>query len=86
MGVSAAYTTQGVWCGGFLYFDEMGMLIYCRHCGNCLGMLCAGHLAVKHRGREIVADLPRSILCERCGWVWRPEGQGDDMPEAAKCH
>ncbi len=47
------------------------MLIVCGRCGQVLGMLCAGHVFIKHHHREIVADRIVAIKCEDCGQVWR---------------
>ncbi len=47
------------------------MLIVCGRCGQVLGMLCAGHVFIKHHHREIVADRIVAIKCEECGQVWR---------------
>lgn len=56
-------------------------LIRCPQCGNCLGQLCADHLVSRHRGREIVAERPHAISCERCGTVWRPNRAERMEPE-----
>jgi hypothetical protein len=47
-------------------------LITCPVCGQVLGMLCAGYVAIKHEGREIVAERIRAIRCERCAAIWEP--------------
>lgn len=60
------------------------MTIRCERCGQCLGDLVAGHLVSRHRGREIVAEHPRAITCERCGTVWRPDRAEGPVTESVR--
>lgn len=55
------------------------MLIRCPSCAQTLGFVCAEHLSIKHRGREVIAEWAAvvAIRCERCGTLWqRRDGAG----------
>ena len=54
------------------------MLIRCS-CGRILGEWVAGCVAIRHQGREIVADHVVAIRCERCGEVWRQQDVVDNQ-------
>lgn len=47
-------------------------VIRCTNCDQVLGVLCAGHVAINHHGREVLADHVVAIRCERCGRIWKP--------------
>lgn len=38
---------------------------YCK-CGNMLGVVAAGWLWSRFKGREVAAALPAQVTCERC--------------------
>lgn len=48
-------------------------------CGNTLGQWAAGYVLMTYRKREILCS-PLSIVCEECGWTWRPP---DDIARRA---
>ena len=50
---------------------EERLRVRCPACGNVLGLLVAGQVVIKHRGREWIGT-PSSIRCDRCPGVWMP--------------
>ena len=53
-------------------------LIHCS-CGRILGELVAGCVAIRHQGREVLADHVVAIRCERCGAVWKQQDVVDNQ-------
>lgn len=43
-----------------------GQAVRCR-CGHVLGVVEAGYLFLRHKGRELTATLPAEVRCEQCG-------------------
>lgn len=43
-----------------------GEPIFCRTCGNLLGVQMGTQVVSRHRGRIIEAHLPLTIICEQC--------------------